>query len=144
LALPERKSAMGDFVRNRFEAVHEILLEDAQGEKIGLIRVNASIHLRESWDHLSKGGAFPSEPAGPHNRAIVAETTGHSVYGHGWGLNVDDPLPGPLPQILADLKERGGLEGIPYTDERFPAAFKESVEAAHGVQVTFRPLGGLR
>lgn len=135
---------MGDFVRDRFEEVHDVLIEDAQGEKIGLIKVNASIHLRESWDHLRADKSIAAEPAGPHNRRIIAETTGHLAYGHGWGMSVDEEAPKPLPEILAKLKEHGGLEGIPYTDERFSAAFTEWVEATHGLKATFREGKGPR
>jgi hypothetical protein len=128
---------MGDFVRHRFESVHDVLLERA-GERLGTIRVNAEIHLRESWAHLEDDGSRPAERAGPHNRRIIADTTGHSVYGTGWGANPDEPLPEPIPQLVAVLQEHGGLEGIPFTDERFPEAFAGHVESTHGLVASFR------
>lgn len=128
---------MGDFVRHRFETVHQVLLERG-GEKVGTIRVNAEIHLSESWAHLEGDGSRPAEPAGPHNRRIVAERTGYSVYGTGWGVSIDDPVPEPIQQLVAGLKEHEGLEGIPYSDPRFPEAFAELARATQGLEAIFQ------
>lgn len=131
---------MGDFVRHRHEGVHDILLEDAEGEKLGVVNVSASIHLSESYDHLrpENYGGKPAPPAGPATRRIVSETTGYAVYGRGWGVN--EP-PAPVSEILSSLKEHGGLAGeepIPYTDARFPDAFTDWAESTHGCRATFR------